>query len=63
MFAAEAGRVLTVREYPDDSSFETEVESATYLGQHAGIAELPPFETFVSGGENGGEETDRRDDA
>ena len=50
VFAAEAGRVLTVREYPDDASFEAEIGPATYLGQHSGIAELPPVEAFMSEG-------------
>jgi len=49
VFAAEEGRVLTVREYSDDASFETQIESATYRGQHSGVAELPPVEAFVPG--------------
>lgn len=57
VFVAESGRVLTVREYPDESSFEAEVGSATYLGEHAGIAELPPVEALLAedGGEEGGD--------
>ncbi|MFC6873713.1 hypothetical protein [Halobellus marinus] len=51
VFAAEEGRVLTVREYPDDASFKTEIEPATYLGRHSGIADLPPVEAFTSGDE------------
>ncbi|WP_311173541.1 hypothetical protein [Halobellus ordinarius] len=59
VFAAEEGRVLTVREYPDDASFETEIEPARYLGQHSGIAELPPVEAFMSGDGSDDEGTTR----
>lgn len=56
VFATEEGRVLTVREYPDDESFEAVIDSATYEGQHAGVAELSPVEEFVS---RDGKEPDR----
>lgn len=56
VFVAEAGRVLTVREYPDDASFEAEIEPARYLGEHSGIAELPGVDAFVSGSESDDEE-------
>jgi hypothetical protein len=48
VFATGQGRVLTVREYPDDESFEAEIDAATYVGEHAGVAELPPVEEFMS---------------
>lgn len=46
VFAVEDGRVLTLREYPDEAAFSDAVESATYVGQHDGVAELPDVEAF-----------------
>jgi hypothetical protein len=51
VFATEEGRVLTVREYPGEESFEAAIDSATYQGRHAGVAELSPVEEFISGDE------------
>lgn len=56
VFATEEGRVLTVREYPDDKSFAAKIDSATYQGRHAGVAELSPVEEFRSRDET---DTDR----
>jgi hypothetical protein len=46
VFAVEEGRVLTVREYPDEATFDEATESAAYVGQHEGVAELPDVEAF-----------------
>lgn len=46
VFAVDDGRVLTVREYPDESTFEDAIAAATYVGQHEGVAELPDVEAF-----------------
>lgn len=46
VFATDEGRVLTVREYPDEATFERAVESAAYHGEHPGIADLPGIEAF-----------------
>lgn len=46
VFAVEDGRVLTVREYPDEKTFEAAVETATYVGHHEGVAEVPDIEAF-----------------
>ena len=46
VFAVEDGRVLTVREYPDEETFEAAVESATYVGRHEAVADLPDVEAF-----------------
>ena len=46
VFAVDDGRVLTVREYPDEETFESETESAAYVGQHEGVSDLPGVEAF-----------------
>ncbi|GAA0534797.1 hypothetical protein ABNG02_08565 [Halorubrum ejinorense] len=46
VFAVDDGRVLTVREYPDEETFETVTESAAYVGQHEGVSDLPGVEAF-----------------
>ena len=46
VFAVEDGRVLAVREYPDEAAFEAAVESATYVGRNEPIANLPDVEAF-----------------
>jgi len=46
VFALENGRVLTVREYPDEAAFRDAVETATYVGHHDGVADLPGIEAF-----------------
>jgi hypothetical protein len=48
VFAVDDGRVLTVREYPDVATFTDSVRTATYLGQHEGVAELS-VEEFQGG--------------
>lgn len=40
------GRVLTIREYPDEATFDAETESAAYVGQHEGVEDLPGVEAF-----------------
>lgn len=50
VFAAEEGRVLTVREYPDEAGFTEGVEPATYIGHHAALADLPGVDAFAEGG-------------
>lgn len=44
--AVEEGRVLTVREYPDEATFTDATESAAYVGQHEGVEDLPGVEAF-----------------
>lgn len=46
VFAVEDGRVLTVREYPDEAAFGDAVSTATYVGRHEGVADLPGVEAF-----------------
>lgn len=46
VFAVDDGRVLTVREYPDEPTFERATESAAYVGQHEGVSDLPGVEAF-----------------
>jgi len=48
VFAVEEGRVLTVREYPTLKQFSETVGSATYVGSHEGVADLPDVEEFDS---------------
>ncbi|VTT88136.1 hypothetical protein DM2_1470 [Halorubrum sp. DM2] len=46
VFAVDGGRVLTVREYPDEETFEAATEGAEYTGQHEGVSDLPGVEAF-----------------
>ena len=46
VFAADDGRVLTFREYPDEAAFADAVAAAEYVGQHEGVADLPGVEAF-----------------
>lgn len=46
VFVVEEGHVLTVREYPDEETFDENIGSATYEGQHEGVADLPSPEAF-----------------
>lgn len=46
VFAVDDGRVLTLREYPDEATFDAAKESATYVGQHEGVEDLPGVEAF-----------------
>jgi len=46
VFAVDDGRVLTVREYPDEATFEEATESAAYVGKHEGVSDLPGVEAF-----------------
>jgi hypothetical protein len=46
VFAVEGESVLTVREYDDVAAFESAVASATYLGQHDDVGDLPDVEAF-----------------
>ncbi|RDI69724.1 hypothetical protein [Halopelagius longus] len=52
VFALADGRVLTVKEYPDDESFDDGVADATYVGVEDDIADLPDASSFeVDGAE------------
>lgn len=51
MFATEAGRVLTVREYPSVDRFADAVGAATYEGTNEAVATLPAAELFETGGQ------------
>lgn len=46
VFAVDDGRVLTVREYPDEATFDGATASAAYVGQHEGVSDLPGVEAF-----------------
>jgi hypothetical protein len=46
VLAEEDGRVLTLREYPDEATFDAATGSAAYVGQHDGVEELPDVEAF-----------------
>jgi hypothetical protein len=46
VFAVEEGKVLTVREYPDEDTFSRETGGAMYRGAHPGVEELPGLEAF-----------------
>lgn len=46
VFAVEAGRVLTVKEYPNTDSFVGGTSNAKYKGLNQDIIDLPPAETF-----------------
>jgi hypothetical protein len=46
VFATEDGRVLTVREYPDEAAFADATAAAEYVGQHEGVSDLPGVEAF-----------------
>lgn len=46
VFAVGEGRVLTVREYPDEATFERTIGPAAYRGEHPGVADLPGVEAF-----------------
>ncbi|ELZ46335.1 hypothetical protein C464_10988 [Halorubrum coriense DSM 10284] len=52
VFAVDDGRVLTVREYPDEETFETATGSAAYVGQHEGVSDLPGVEAFEEADES-----------
>lgn len=46
VFAVDEGRVLTVREYPSVDRFRESVRSATHVGTHEGVADLPDVDEF-----------------
>lgn len=46
IFAVEAGRVLTFREYPSADEFRKAVTHGIYFGTHDGVAALPGIEAF-----------------
>ncbi|QWC20207.1 hypothetical protein [Halorubrum sp. 2020YC2] len=46
VFATDDGRVLTVREYPDEAAFEAATADAEYVGRHEGVSNLPGVEAF-----------------
>jgi hypothetical protein len=46
VLAVDGGRVLTVREYPDEAAFEAATADAEYAGQHEGVSDLPGVEAF-----------------
>jgi len=50
VFAVEDGRVLTVREYPDEAVFADATAAAEYVGQHEGVSDLPGVEAFREDG-------------
>lgn len=47
VFATEAGRVLTVREYSQVDQFSEAVDAATYQGVNEDVAALLPAESFA----------------
>lgn len=49
VFATEAGRVLTVTEYPTVDRFADAVGAATYEGTNEAVATLPAVELFETG--------------
>ncbi len=58
VFATEAGRVLTVKEYPAVGRFADAVDAATYEGTDEAVATLPAVELF----EVEGQQHDRSSD-
>lgn len=46
VFATAEGRLLTVREYPDEDAFRRAVADAEATGQHEGVRSLPDAEAF-----------------
>jgi hypothetical protein len=46
VFEAAAGRVLTVTEYPSRDAFRAAVAGTEDAGDHQGVADLPPAESF-----------------
>ncbi|WP_224338497.1 hypothetical protein [Haloprofundus halobius] len=46
VFAVSDGRVLTLREYPDVSTFNRATDAATYRGTHQAVADLPDLMAF-----------------
>ncbi|WP_435064323.1 hypothetical protein [Halobaculum sp. EA56] len=58
VYLVEDGRVVTFREYPSLSAFESAVDDAAYRGIDEDVADLPGREAFadldVDGGEAGG---------
>lgn len=59
VFATEADRVLTVREYGSTDGFLETVADATYRGINEDVAGLPPAEAF---GEQASDATDGYDE-
>ena len=46
VFATAEGRLLTVKEYPDEETFRQGITDAEPAGRHEGVSSLPDAEAF-----------------